>query len=80
MGSWEIGFRYSYIDLNDSSAGVMGGVETNYTVGLNWYWNQNMRLMFNYTRADAEDRPSLPNGIANIFQARFQLKSRATPK
>ncbi len=45
-GAWEFAARYSYVDLNDSA--VFGGTQENITVGLNWYLNENMRMMFNW--------------------------------
>jgi phosphate-selective porin OprO/OprP len=56
-GAWEIGARYSHVDLNDLftpgiptavTNGVAGGAQNVYTVGLNWYANRNVRFMFNY--------------------------------
>jgi len=46
IGAWEIAARYSYMDLNDNL--VFGGKQENIVVGLNWYLNDNMRLMFNW--------------------------------
>ncbi len=46
LGAWSVGGRYSWIDLNDK--GVRGGLVNEYTLGLNWYLNPNMRYMFNY--------------------------------
>ena len=46
IGAWEIAARYSYLDLNDKA--VFGGKQENITVGLNWYVNNNMRMMFNW--------------------------------
>ncbi len=71
MGAWEVGLRYSHIDLNDE--GISGGEEDNITVGLNWYLNPNVRMMFNYVNADLEDRAGIPDGDADIFQTRFQI-------
>jgi phosphate-selective porin OprO/OprP len=73
-GACEVAARLSYLDLNDGN--IQGGKELNFTAGLNWYLNPNIRLMFNYIRAHAEDRntfPSIGNGYANIFQARLQF-------
>jgi phosphate-selective porin OprO/OprP len=69
----EVGLRFSYLDLNDGD--IKGGREKNFTAGLNWYLNPNVRLMFNYIRANVEDRagPPVNDGTANIFQGRFQI-------
>ena len=65
-GAWEATARYSYLNLD--SAGINGGVLHDYTTGLNWYLNDNARVMFNYVVAH-------PEGFdyEHIFQARFQL-------
>jgi phosphate-selective porin OprO/OprP len=72
-GSWEIGLRCSYLDLND--AGIAGGKETNLTAGLNWYLKPNVRFMFNNIYALVKDRasPYIENGRADVIQGRFQI-------
>ena len=72
-GAWELGFRYSYIDLNDGK--IRGGKENNFSVGVNGYLNPNARIMFNYIHVNVEDRvsPAIDDGRANILQARFQI-------
>ena len=71
--AWELGLRYSYLDLNGSD--IKGGKESNFTAGVNWYQRQNIRVMFNYIHAHVEDRasPSIENGRADILQLRFQI-------
>ncbi|MDX2143727.1 MAG: porin [Rhodospirillaceae bacterium] len=66
MGAFEIAARVSVADLTDqydptllitSPANfnfVNGGKQTNYTLGLNWYWNSNMLWKFNYIHTDFE--------------------------
>lgn len=65
-GAWEIGVRYSRIDLNDLS--VSGGILSEWTVGLNWYLNPVSRVMLNYVNADLKD-----TGTTNLFETRFQI-------
>ena len=72
-GAWEIAFRHSYVDLSDGE--IKGGRESNFTTGLNWIHNRNMRLMFNYINVNVTDResPDIEDGNAHIFQVRVQF-------
>lgn len=45
-GAWQVGVRYNYLDIND--LGLDGGILHNYTAGLNWFLNPNMKIQFNY--------------------------------
>lgn len=69
-GAWEVGVRYSYLDLTD--AGVQGGRLSDVSVGVNWYLHPNMRVMFNYVFADVGDRGTA-EGELHAFMARFQV-------
>lgn len=44
-GAWQVGLRFSYVDLNDKA--IRGGTVYNWTAGLNWFWNPNMKVQFN---------------------------------
>jgi phosphate-selective porin OprO/OprP len=69
LGAWEVAVRFSGIDLEDDNAN--GGKEHDLTLGLNWYFNPNAKLMFNYVRAMI-DRISY-EGDLDIFQMRAQI-------
>jgi phosphate-selective porin OprO/OprP len=73
VGAWEIGVRYSFLDLNDKQ--VYGGELTDITVGLNWYLTSTARMMFNYVYAKVENvyDDGRDQGTANMFQARFHV-------
>ena len=77
MGSWEVALRYSNLDLSDGSltTGVQGGTMNIVTLGLNWYANPNMRVMWDLSRADVNtDDPALgKGGVSNILQMRVQV-------
>lgn len=47
-GAWELAGRLDNLDLVDS--GFTGGDGKRYTIALNWYLNENMRLMADYER------------------------------
>ena len=46
MGAWQVGLRFSYLDLNDKA--IQGGMVYDWTAGLNWFWNPNMKVQLNY--------------------------------
>lgn len=80
-GAWEVAFRWSYLNLN--SKGIFGGIENDYTAGLNWYLTPNARWMFNYVYGEIGHRqvaPRLPaypqnmvKGAVDVVQTRFQV-------
>ncbi len=59
VGAWQVGARYSYLDLNDKS--IQGGRVYDWTLGLNWFLNPNVRFQLNYI-AEHRDQPGAPVG------------------
>ena len=66
LGAWEVALRYSNSDLN--SKDVLGGGQSDVTLGLNWYLNPVTRIMLNKVWANVKDA-----GKINVFQVRFQV-------
>ena len=63
IGAWEIAARYSDLDLDyqaglpgtaKSAAGIRGGNQKIYTVGLNWYPNSVVRFVVDYQHTDVD--------------------------
>ena len=62
-GAWEVGARYSVLDLNDNEGAlgtapaanaVRGGEQIITTLGLNWYPNNAVRFMLDYQWVDID--------------------------
>lgn len=73
-GAWEVGVRFSSLDLSDG--GVRGGEEDNVTVGVNWYLNPAIRLMANYVQVldlDKTGDPQLDGSEPGGFMLRAQI-------
>ncbi len=66
VGAWEVALRYSNSDLTNKD--VLGGQQSDITLGLNWYLNPVTRIMINHVWANIEDK-----GNASILQGRLQI-------
>lgn len=86
-GAWELAARYSIVDLSgglfrpvngllpgNTTQSLEGGtgVLREWTFGLNWYWNPNARIMFNYVRTQ-RDSDSVGMGLVSSVLWRFQV-------
>ena len=71
-GVFELAARYSILNLKDG--GINGGVERDWTVGVNWYPDKNIRLMANYIRASADGSPAVSRRSIDADIAEFRLQ------
>ncbi len=67
-GAWEVGVRYSYIDLSNN--GLQAGRLDSVTLGLNWYLNANAKLQFNYDYTHRGDTNNPVQGHISGFGIR----------
>lgn len=70
-GAFQVITRYSQLDLTDH--GIEGGKEQNVSVGLNWFYNRFLRVMFNYIHAKASPDSDGLDRSANIYGLRMQV-------
>lgn len=72
-GAWQLGVRFGYLNLNDKS--VQGGQVWDWTAGVNWYLNPNMRLQLNGMIARREAPQQVIEGwISGVgFRANWDL-------
>jgi phosphate-selective porin OprO/OprP len=68
-GAWEVAGRYSHVDLSDGD--VDGGKQDAYTLGLNWYANQNVRWALNYIHNEIDNE--FYGGNFDVLQSRVQI-------
>ena len=76
LGAFELAFRYSRLDVDDdafplfSDPALFSTLANNWTIGLNWYLNKNVKFVFNY------DQTSFDGGALKteqLFVSRFQI-------
>ncbi|HOC67737.1 MAG: Phosphate-selective porin O and P [Candidatus Hydrogenedentes bacterium ADurb.Bin101] len=61
--------RHSRLDFNRGP--IQGGEAENWTLGLSWYLNSNVRLMLNYVTSAIDHR--LYSGRVSSLQGRLQF-------
>lgn len=62
-GAWQVGYRLNYLDLNQK--GVNGGTLIGNTLGLNWFFNPNSKLQFNFDVMQRTARSTTANDRIN---------------
>jgi len=73
MGAWEIATRYSNVN-NDDKAIITNGETTDITYGVNWYLNDNIRIMANYKSSKTINANSTNDNVKyNTYSLRTQI-------
>lgn len=89
-GAWELVARYSTVDLNwrptqtaittgtnQRLAGVLGGQQNIFDIGVNWYLNRNVRMMTHFSWVSVEKgtiaNQSRDNQDFNVLMTRIQF-------
>ncbi len=70
-GAWEVGARYSYLDMTNQSLQVAR--LDSVTLGLNWYLNSNAKIQWNYDYAHRGDTPNAAQGHVHALGIRSQF-------
>jgi phosphate-selective porin OprO/OprP len=70
-GAWEVAGRYSVIDFDDGD--IQEGSLRDITLGINWYLNPNVRIMWNYICSRLEESSTEEEESAHIFLMRLQV-------
>jgi phosphate-selective porin OprO and OprP len=83
FGAFELAFRASEVNVNqatfDRGLAVDSQATTNamaYTGGLNWYFNRNFKVQFNYEHTDFDNEITYSGkgrGGEDVFLSRFQI-------
>ena len=69
-GAWELTTRYSVLDAQDNDSGVKA---TNVTIGINYYVNQQIRLMVNSINTKLTKAVSSDTGNAFSFRLQYDF-------
>lgn len=72
-GAWELATRWSYLSFSDYNEQYLNDL----TVGVNWYWNPNCRVMMNWIHPMAHNSPAARvttgNASGDIIALRMQV-------
>jgi phosphate-selective porin OprO and OprP len=70
-GAWQVGVRYTYLDLQNK--GVNGATLNDIVLGLNWFWNPNMKIQWNFAFDHREPTPTGSAGWTYVFGTRLAM-------
>ena len=68
-GAWELKSRWSYLDLNNVGAGQYNDL----TAGINWYWNDRTRVMFDWIHPFTSTDTTFGDTQSDLLAMRFDF-------
>lgn len=68
-GAWEAKARWSYLDLSDVNAGKYNDL----TVGMNWYWSDRTRVMFDWIHPVTSAESTFGKTQSDLLAMRFDF-------
>ena len=72
IGAWQLAMRFSSVDLND--ADITGGEAQNFSVGLNWFATNSIRMSANYVKVLDVEGGAGDGDEPEVFQVRGQVE------
>ncbi len=72
VGAWQLAMRFSSVDLND--ADIIGGDAQNFSLGLNWFATNNIRMSANYINVLDVNGGAGNGDEPEAFQMRAQVE------
>lgn len=76
-GAWEAKARWSYLDLNDVNRVVsgtrFGGQYNDFTLGMNWYWSDRTRVMFDWIHPFTSAQSTFGKTQSDLLAMRFDF-------
>lgn len=68
-GAWELKTRWSYLDLNNVGAGQYN----DFTAGVNWYWSDRTRIMFDWIHPYTTNDTTFGATESDLLAMRFDF-------
>lgn len=68
-GAWEAKARWSYLDLGNVSTGEYN----DFTIGMNWYWSDHTRIMFDWIHPFTSSQTTFGETGSDLLAMRFDF-------
>lgn len=68
-GAWEAKTRWSFLDLNDVNRGQYNDL----TIGMNWYWSDRTRVMFDWIHPVTSNGTTFGHTTSDLLALRFDF-------